>query len=134
MTERKPAEASIGGWVEQQILDAQDRGEFDDLPGFGKPLPKPTGNDAVTDWAIQRVKTGDMDPTALLPPGLALRRERQDLPAKLARERSEQRVREIVADLNDRIRESYRRPQIGPPVVVALVDVEAAVADWRARR
>jgi DnaJ family protein C protein 28 len=25
-------------WIDQQILDAQDRGEFDDLPGKGRPL------------------------------------------------------------------------------------------------
>jgi hypothetical protein len=88
----------------------------------------------VTEWALQRIKTGDLDASALLPPSLALRRELQDLPAKLAGERTERRVRELVADLNDRIREAVRRPQIGPPVTVAPVDVEEAVAGWRKAR
>jgi DnaJ family protein C protein 28 len=33
--------ATIGdwqSWIEEQILDAQERGEFDDLPGKGRPL------------------------------------------------------------------------------------------------
>ncbi|HKN52395.1 MAG TPA: DUF1992 domain-containing protein [Amycolatopsis sp.] len=133
MTERKPPDMPVGSWVDRQVAEAQKRGEFDDLPGRGKPLPTPSGRDAVTDWAIQRIKTGDLDPNALLPPALALRRERQDLPERLARERSEQRVRELVEDLNERIRETYRRPQVGPAVVVKLVDVEEAVEAWRQR-
>lgn len=131
MTERKPPGASFGSWVDRQIAEAEQRGEFDDLPGAGKPLPKPSGRDSVTEWALQRIKAGDLDTSALLPPALGLRRELQDLPNKLGRERSERRVREIVEDLNDRIREAYRTPQPGPPLTVAPVDVEETVADWR---
>src|SRR5262245_22253312 len=39
MTERKPAGVSWESWVERQIREAMERGEFDDLPGVGQPLP-----------------------------------------------------------------------------------------------
>jgi DnaJ-like protein len=134
MTGRKPPKVSFRWWVDRQIGEARERGEFDDLPGTGKPLPKPTGNDAATDWVLRQVRAGGHDTKALLPPALALKREVQDLPERLAGERAEERVREVVADLNERIRQAYLNHHTGPPLTVALVDVEEAVADWRRSR
>ncbi|MEV6645091.1 DUF1992 domain-containing protein [Amycolatopsis sp. NPDC051371] len=134
MTGRKPPKVSFRWWVDRQIGEARDRGEFDDLPGTGKPLPKPTGNDAATDWVLRQVRDGGHDAKALLPPALALKREVQDLPERLAAERTEGRVREVVADLNERIRQAYLNHHTGPPLTVALVDVEEAVGDWRRSR
>ncbi|GLY34581.1 DUF1992 domain-containing protein [Amycolatopsis sp. NBRC 101858] len=134
MTGRKPPKVSFRWWVDRQIGEARERGEFDDLPGTGKPLPKPTGNDAATDWVLRQVRAGGHDTKALLPPALALRREVQDLPERLAAERTERRVREVVADLNERIRQAYLNHHTGPPLTVALVDVEEAVEDWRRSR
>jgi hypothetical protein len=70
----------------------------------------------------------------LLPPSLALKREVQDLPELLAAERTERRVRELVEDLNERIRQAYLNHLSGPPLTVAPVDVEEAVEDWRRSR
>lgn len=134
MSRRKPPKVSFRWWVDRQVEEARARGEFDDLPGTGKPLPKPTGNDAATDWVLREVKRGGHDTTALLPPSLALKREVQDLPEKLAAERTERRVREIVEDLNERIRLAYLNHLSGPPLTVAPVDVEEAVEDWRRSR
>ncbi|QKV78621.1 DUF1992 domain-containing protein [Amycolatopsis sp. Hca4] len=134
MAARKPPKVSFRWWIDRQIDQARARGEFDDLPGTGKPLPKPTGNDAATDWVLREVKKGGHDTKALLPPALALKREVQDLPETLAAERTEARVREVVADLNERIRQAYLNHHTGPPLTVALVDVEEAVQDWRRSR
>jgi hypothetical protein len=134
MTRRKPPEVSFRWWVDRQIEQARKRGEFDDLPGTGKPLPKPTGNDAATEWVLREVKKGGHDTKALLPPSLALKREVQDQPEQLAAERTERRVREIVDDLNERIRQAYLNHLSGPPLTVAPVDVEEAVEDWRRSR
>ncbi|MFB6556762.1 DUF1992 domain-containing protein, partial [Streptomyces sp. NPDC056405] len=38
MTERKPPGVSYESWVEKQIRESTERGGFEDLPGFGKPL------------------------------------------------------------------------------------------------
>ncbi|WP_410568021.1 DUF1992 domain-containing protein [Amycolatopsis sp. cmx-4-61] len=134
MSRRKPPKVSFRWWVDRQIDEARERGEFDDLPGTGKPLPRPTGNDAATDWVLREVRKGGHDTKALLPPALALKREVQDLPETLAAERTEVRVREVVAELNQRIRQAYLNHHTGPPLTVALVDVEEAVADWRRSR
>ncbi|MGW3999940.1 DnaJ family domain-containing protein [Amycolatopsis sp. NPDC004772] len=134
MTARKPPKVSFRWWVDRKIDEARARGEFDDLPGTGKPLPKPTGNDAATDWVLREVKRGGHDTKALLPPALALKREVQDLPERLAGERAERLVREVVEDLNTRIRQAYLNHHTGPPLTVALVDVEEAVAAWHRSR
>ncbi|WP_290061835.1 DUF1992 domain-containing protein [Amycolatopsis solani] len=134
MNPRKPPKVSFRWWVDRQTAEARDRGDFDDLPGTGRPLPKPTGNDAATDWVLREVRKGGHDTKALLPPALALKREVQDLPETLATECTEARVREVVTDLNDRIRQAYLNHHTGPPLTVALVDVEEAVQDWRRSR
>lgn len=129
MTERKPAGMSFESWVERQLREARDRGSFDDLPGLGKPLP-PTSSDELA-WVRDKARREDLPVSALLPPALALAKEAEDLPQRLARERSEARVRAVAEDLNARIGAARRGPQIGPPVRVRLLDVEAVVAAWR---
>lgn len=130
MTERKPAGVSFESWVERQLREARDRGGFDDLPGTGRPLP-PTAGDPLA-WVREKARREDLPVTALLPPALAVAKEAEDLPARVARERSEVRVRALVEGLNARIDAARRAPQTGPPVRTAMLDVEAVVAAWRA--
>jgi hypothetical protein len=132
VTERKPAATPIGDWVERQIRAAQDRGEFDDLPGAGKPLPKRTGD--VMEWVAEKLRAENADTRALLPPSLALRKEIEELPGRLVSVRTERAVREIVADLNARIKKEILVPRGGPPLLVRPVEVEEAVATWRESR
>lgn len=121
-------------WVERQIREAQERGEFDNLPGSGKPLDfldKPHDDD----WWVQRlIEREQLDMTAALPPQLALRREAQDLPQRLLQERTEQAVRDLVEDFNARVRELWRRPMEGPLVAVRPLDVDRLVEHWHAHR
>lgn len=121
-------------WVERQIREAQERGEFDNLPGAGKPLDfldRPPDEDWWVKGLIERER---LDVTAALPPQLALRKEAQALPGRLLQERTEQAVREQAEDFNARVRELWRRPVEGPLVVVRTVDVEKLVAQWRTYR
>jgi hypothetical protein len=119
-------------WVERQIREAMERGEFDNLPGAGKPIPGLTGQDEEN-WWVKRFLEREQLPMPL-PTSLALRREVADLPQALADVTDEETVYQIIADLNERIRDSHRRPVDGPPVVIGLVDVEAVVAEWRRNR
>lgn len=132
MTERKPPGVPFETWVERQIRLAQERGELDDLPGMGKPLPPSLENELG--WIARKLKRENIDTAALLPPALALAREVEDLPRRLLRERREDDVRAIVSELNDRIRRAHVGPQLGPPVRVRPVDVDEAVATWREAR
>jgi hypothetical protein len=121
-------------WVERLIREAQERGEFDDLPGAGRPLPSFEGQDDENWWIRGLIEREKLDMTAALPPQLALRREFQELPLRILRESSEQRVRQLLEDFNARVRELWRRPIEGPLVVVRTVDVERLVGQWRAHR
>jgi hypothetical protein len=69
-----------------------------------------------------------------LPASLALRKEVKELQETLADVTDEESVREIVKDLNHRIASSHRIRVDGPPIVIGLVNVERAVADWRRRK
>ena len=119
-------------WVERQIREATERGEFDNLPGEGKPIPGLTGRDDE-DWWVKGFLEREQLPMPL-PPSLALRREVASLRESLVDVGSEETVRAIVSDLNHRIVDSHRRRIDGPPVILRLVDVEQTLADWRADR
>lgn len=132
MSQRKPRAVSFESWVEKQIREGRERGSFDDLPGAGRPLPKAASDDLA--WVRDKARREGLPVTALLPPSLAVAKEVEDLPARLARERSEARVRELVEDLDRRIDAARRGPAVGPPVRTARLDVDAVVAQWRAAR
>jgi hypothetical protein len=129
MTERKPRGMSAEAWAERQIRMAQERGEMDNLPGAGKPLPKrPDGTMA---WVVRKLREENHDTSALLPPSLVLPKEVAALPERLAKVRTEREVRDIVADLNERIVDVHRGPQVGPPLRLGPLDADEVVRDWR---
>ena len=119
-------------WVERQVREAIERGEFDNLPGAGRPLPSINGREDE-DWWVKGLLEREQLPMPL-PTSLALRREVADLPQTLTDVPDEPTVRDIIEDLNRRIRDSHRRRVDGPPIVVKPVDVEQTVTDWRRSR
>jgi hypothetical protein len=119
-------------WVERQIREATERGEFDNLPGAGRPLPGLNGRDDE-DWWVKGFLEREKIPMPL-PASLALRKEVTDLQETLAGVRTEAEARRLVEDLNERIRDSHRRRIDGPALVLRPVDVEATLAGWRSRR
>ena len=124
--------AERAAFVENSIQQAIRRGEFDALPGAGKPLPG-LGETHDPDWWIRRkIETEKL--TGLGPPALTLRVESRELPDLLDRLVREDDVREAVDDFNRRVVEARRQLLGGPPVVTPLRDVEAEVAGWHERR
>jgi len=133
MTERKPPGMSYESWLDKQIREATERGDFESLPGAGKPLPD-AGRAYDEDWWLKDYLrregvTGD----GVLPESLLLRRDLDRLPQAVRAMQSEQRVREHLTELNARITAWLRMPH-GPYVHIAPVDVDETVAEWRARR
>ena len=131
---RKPAGVSFETWVDTQIRRAQEEGAFDGLEGAGRPLPRRQVEQSGYEWALEWARRENVDPIGMLPPGLALRREKQDLPAVLARLSSEGAVRGRLEDFNARVEAYWRAPADGPQVPIGQVDVEEAVVRWRAER
>lgn len=120
--------------VERLVREARERGDFDDLPGAGAPLRGLDREFTAEQWAADKARREGFDVTGMLPPALALRRERETLARDVHELTSEAVVREVVAGFNDRVRELYRRPAEGPFVAVALLDADALVGEWTARR
>lgn len=131
MTERKPFGMPLETWVDRQIREAEQRGEFDNLPGAGKPIPGRGEPDDELWWLKQYLARERL--TMALPTSLRIRKEAEDILLRVTKERGETRVRRIVAELNDRIRAEIRTPTAGPPLRLGPLDVEAVVAAWRAR-
>jgi hypothetical protein len=118
--------------VDRIIREAQERGDFDDLPGTGKPLPDRGELHDENWWLKQWIARENL--TGLAPTSLRVRKEVEDLAGTVARLGSEAQVREYVAELNARIDRVRRGHVDGPPVVLKPVDVEPVVRDWREGR
>jgi hypothetical protein len=116
--------------IDRQIREAQERGEFDDLPGAGKPLPD-HGELYDEEWWIKDLARREGLPGGI-PPTLRLRREVEDLPADLPKFKTEDAVRRAVADLNARIERARRGLMDGPPTILRPLDADGIVAAWRA--
>jgi hypothetical protein len=118
-------------WVDLQVRQAMDRGDFDDLPGAGKPI-QDLGDSHDPNWWIKKLV--EREHVALLPPSLALRKEDAELDGTLDRLNVEADVRRHVEDFNERVVAArYRLPE-GPPLVTMPRDVDETVAAWRERR
>ncbi|MFF2211922.1 DnaJ family domain-containing protein [Streptomyces antibioticus] len=132
MTERKPPAVPFESWVDKQIRDAERRGEFDRLPGAGRPLPP--GTDTTYDelWWIKRKMA--REGLSVLPPTLALRKEAEDALAAAFAAPTERIVRKIITDVNVKLREMMYKPPPGPPLGMKPYDVEDVVRLWRERR
>jgi len=134
MTEGKPTGMAIETGVEQQISRGLARGDFDDRPGAGKPLPYRSPDETGYEWVVEKARKENLDVFGMLPPGLALRKEREDLPRRAAQLPSEEAVRALVEDFNARVAQHWRRPQLRADVVPGMADVEAVVDGWHATR
>lgn len=119
-------------FVETAIQQAIRRGEFDNLPGAGKPL-EGLGTHHDPDWWIRR-KIASEDLSGLGPAALLLRNEDRALDETLDDFTRESDVREHLADFNKRVVEARRQLQGGPPVVTRTRDIDAEVVRWQARR
>jgi hypothetical protein len=131
MTERKPPGTGFATWIERQIWEATERGEFDNLPGAGKPIPdldKPHDDEW---WVRQKLRRENF---AWLPPTFALRKEAEEALLATSRAGSEDEVRRIVADINAKIVEGNRKAASGPPLNLTPFDVERVVRSWREGR
>ena len=119
-------------YVDLQIKQAMARGDFDNLPGAGKPIQN-LGTQHDPDWWVKQLIEREQI-TGVLPPALQLRKDDATLDGELDRLGSEADVRRELESFNRRVIEARRQLLGGPPVVTPTRDVEAEVAAWRERR
>ena len=129
MTGRKPPGMTWETWIDRQIRQGMENGDFDNLPGHGRPLPD---LDVIHDemwWVRKKLRR---EQASFLPPTLAIRKELEDTLEAVAAAGTEAEVRELVAGINARIRQVNATVTSGPPSTVGPLDVEQVVERWRA--
>ncbi len=128
MTQRKPSGLRWESWIDRQIRQATERGEFKDLPGAGKPiqdLDKP--HDEM--WWVKR-KLRD-EGLSYLPPSLALRKEASEARTAALRAPSEAEARRLIEAINETIRDANRTGIRGPSLMLVPFDVDGILEEWR---
>jgi hypothetical protein len=119
--------------IDKQIRLAQERGDFDDLPGMGKPLPGRGTHDDDLWWLKGYLHREGLSTEALLPTSLRLARQIERIDETVRALASEHSVRAAVAELNRQIADHLRAPS-GPHVPIRPVDAESVVERWRSGR
>jgi hypothetical protein len=128
---RKPAGMSWETFAERRIREAMQQGEFDNLPGAGRPIP---GIDDPPDpdwWVKQKLRDEEL---SIVPPVLEARRELEKALEELPALQSEAEVRRRLERVNQEIREANASLQPGPAIVVLPLDVEEMIEEWRQRQ
>jgi len=118
-------------WVDLQIQEAMKRGDFDNLPGTGKPI-EGLGTEHDPDWWLKKLV--EREKVSVLPPALQLRKDDAELDARLDRHSAESEVRRELEEFNARVMRARYTPVDGPPLITMPRDVEADVEAWRDRR
>lgn len=119
--------------IDRQIREATERGEFDHLPGAGKPLADNESHDENW-WLRQYMQREELPGDGFLPQSLLLRKEAAAIDLTAGRLHSERAVREHLVDLNNRIMAELRMPSSRVSFPIGPVDVEEVVRRWRLHR
>ncbi|MFG2091987.1 DUF1992 domain-containing protein [Streptomyces sp. NPDC048612] len=130
MTERKPPGVTFETWVDRQIREATERGDFAGLKGAGKPLPHLDQPYDEMWWIKDKMHREHL---SYLPPSLALRKEAEEAQEAAAAAPTEAALRRILTAVNERISAALRTPLEGPPLNLVPFDLDAAAREWRAR-
>jgi hypothetical protein len=129
--DKKPPKVSWESWVERKIRESMERGEFDNLPGRGQPIPDLARPYDELWWLRKKLRE---EKFSIEPPLLALRRELDGTRARIAAATDEGEVRRLVAAINERIVYVNSHTTSGPASDLVPLPVERVVEAWRRRR
>lgn len=121
MTDRKPPGVRWQTWIDRQIEQARERGEFDDLPGTGQPLRDLDRPRDELWWVREKLKREKVEH---LPPTLAILRDRDQAVQQALAAATDDDARSIVEAMNDRIRYENSHVVTGPPSTAVPIDLD----------
>ena len=127
---RKPPGMTWETWIDRQIRVGMENGDFDGLPGHGKPIADIDRPHDELRWVREKLRR---EGYSHLPPTLAIRKDHDDTLELVRAAGTEAEVRRLVTELNQRIRKVNATATAGPPSTVAPLDVERVVAEWHDR-
>jgi hypothetical protein len=128
--QKKPPKISWESWVERKIRESMERGEFDNLPGKGQPIPDLARPYDELWWLRKKLRDEKL---SIDPPILVLRKELDQTLERIDAAGSEAEVRRLVAAINERIVYVNSHTFFGPASDLVPLNVERIVAGWRER-
>ena len=114
--------------VEHRIKEAYAAGDFDKLPGFGRPIPELDDDDDELWWVKNLLKREQL---SIVPPSLEILRVAERELERIKWLPREDDVRRAVQALNERIGKANFAIVSGPPSTIGPLDVEQVVGEWR---
>lgn len=130
MSARKPPGLGWESWIDRQVREAAERGEFDDLAGAGQPIPDLDKPFDQLWWVKDKLSREGL---TYMSPSVALRKEAHDAREAALTARSDAEARRILEAINERIRAANRNGIAGPPLMLVPYDVERVVRERRRR-
>ena len=103
---------------------------FDDLPGLGKPIADIDEPHDETTWLKKKLKRERLN---VLPPALETRLDVERTLEAVFQCGTERQARELLEQLNVRIREANFAAVWGPPSTTMPLDIESTLQQWRER-
>ena len=126
MSARKPPGLGWESWIDRQIRQATERGEFDDLPGAGRPIPDLDKPLDELWWVKDKLRREGL---TYMSPTVALRKEAHDAYRAALDAQSDAEARRILQDVNEKIRAANRTGIDGPSLMLVPHDIEAVIHD-----
>ncbi|MVU82725.1 DUF1992 domain-containing protein [Nocardia sp. ET3-3] len=124
------SETVIALLADMHIRKAIERGDFDNLPGSGKPLDLSDADDP--DWWVKSFMK--REGLVFLPPSIQLRKDDAALDDQLDQLSNEKAVRHEIAQFNERVMHARHQLPSGPPLITMPRDTEATVTAWADRK
>jgi hypothetical protein len=131
MSARKPPGLGWESWIDRQIREATERGEFDDLPGAGRPIPDLDKPFDELWWVKDKLRREGL---TYMSPSVALRKQAHDAYEAALDAGSEVQARRILQGVNQKIRSANRTGIAGPDLMLVPHDVEAVIRERRRSR
>jgi hypothetical protein len=130
MSARKPPGMGWESWIDRQVRSATERGEFDELPGAGQPIPNLDRPFDELWWVKDKLRREGL---TYMSPSVALRKEAHEAREAALAARSDAEARRILGAINEKIRHANRTGIAGPPLMLVPFDVERVIRSRRAR-
>lgn len=132
MSKRKPAGVSFENWIDRTLAAAEARGDFANLPGYGKPLADLPSNYDPEWWTRNLLKR---EGVSYLPPALQIKRDVERwLEERLPLIADNEALDQELSKLNEQIKDVNRKNFDGPPSTTMPLKRERVIERWKTAR
>lgn len=126
MTERKPMGIAWTSWIDRQVSDARERGEFDNLSGRGEPLARDQRSYDPDWWIKDKLRREDLEIT---PDTIVARRKVERWLVKYLNISHVDMVIHQAKQLNTEII-AANKTHLGPMSPQPLLDIDTLVNEY----